>query len=68
MFKKSLLIMLLMAFVAPFAATAQQKAATDMWDFVNSFSCSTGRQRPSANTTINLGIKNIKYIIKYIKR
>ena len=44
MFKKSLLIMLLMAFVAPFAATAQQKAATDMWDFVNSFSCSTGRQ------------------------
>ncbi len=44
MFKKTLLIMLLMAFFAPLAATAQEKATTDMWDFVNSFSCSTGRQ------------------------
>lgn len=44
MLKKSLLIALLMAFVAPLAMVAQVKGTTDMWDFVTSFSCSTGRQ------------------------
>ena len=38
--KKTLLIMLLTALFAPQVAHAQVKA----WDYVNSFSCSTGRQ------------------------
>ena len=36
--------MLLLEFIAPFKTTAQVKGTTDMWDFVTSFSCSTGRQ------------------------
>ena len=36
--------MLLIALVAPWSATAQDKAPSDMWDLVTSFSCSTGRQ------------------------
>lgn len=39
--KKALYTLLLFALLAPLAAQAQEK---DMWDFVNSFSCSTGRQ------------------------
>ena len=35
--------MLLIALVAPWSATAQ-KSTSDMWDFITSFSCSTGRQ------------------------
>jgi hypothetical protein len=42
--KKTLLILLLAALFAPLATTAQDKGTSDMWDFVNSFSCSTGRQ------------------------
>jgi hypothetical protein len=42
--KKTLLFMLLMAVIAPMATMAQDKGTSDMWDFVNSFSCSTGRQ------------------------
>ena len=44
MFKKSILLALLMAVIAPLTALAQTKATTDTWDFVTSFSCSTGRQ------------------------
>ena len=39
---KGLLLMLFLAIVAPW--TAQAQAPRDMWDFVTSFSCSTGRQ------------------------
>ena len=39
--KKSLLILILAALFAPFALNAQEK---DMWDFVTSFTTSTGRQ------------------------
>ena len=42
--RKHLLLMLLLALFAPFTTTAQVKGTTDMWDFVTSFSCSTGRQ------------------------
>lgn len=42
--KMTLLIMLLAAMFMPMATTAQEKGTTDMWDFVNSFSCTTGRQ------------------------
>lgn len=42
--KKALLTLLLMAMLAPMATYAQTKGTADMWDFVNSFSCSTGRQ------------------------
>ena len=41
--KKSLLIALIMVLTAPFAMNAQDNSK-DMWDFVTSFSCSTGRQ------------------------
>lgn len=41
---KHLLFMLFLAFVAPWTAQAQEQASRDMWDFVTSFSCSTGRQ------------------------
>lgn len=44
MFKKALLILLLTAFLAPMAVQAQDRGTSDMWDFVNSFTCSTGRQ------------------------
>ncbi len=33
-----------MVLFAPCFGTAQEKGTSDMWDFVNSFSCSTGRQ------------------------
>ena len=39
--KKSLLVVLLLAIVAPWTIQAQSR---DMWDLVTSFSCSTGRQ------------------------
>ncbi len=42
--KKTLLFVLLMAMLAPMTTMAQDKGATGMWDFVNSFTCSTGRQ------------------------
>lgn len=41
--RKSYIFMLLIALVAPWSATAQ-KSTSDMWDFITSFSCSTGRQ------------------------
>ena len=44
MIKKTLLVLLLAAFIAPVAVQAQEKGTTDMWDFVTSFVCSTGRQ------------------------
>ena len=44
MIKKTLLIMMLVAFFVPMAVQAQEKGTTDMWDFVTSFTCSTGRQ------------------------
>lgn len=42
--KKTLLILLLTALFAPMAGMAQDKGTADLWDFVNSFTCSTGRQ------------------------
>lgn len=42
--KKTLLILLLAAMFAPIATMAQDKAPNDSWVFVNSFTCSTGRQ------------------------
>ena len=42
--KKTLLIMLLVAMIAPMATMAQDKGTMGMWDFITSFSCSTGRQ------------------------
>jgi len=42
--RKHLLFLLIFALVAPAMAQAQAKANTDMWDYVTSFSCSTGRQ------------------------
>ena len=39
---KHVLLTLLLAVVAPWSVQAQ--APRDMWDFVNSFACSTGRQ------------------------
>ena len=44
MLKKSLLLMLLMSLCMPIVSMAQVKETLDMWDYVNSFSCSTGRQ------------------------
>lgn len=44
MMKKTLLIVMLSSFLAPMAIQAQEKGTDDMWDFVTSFSCSTGRQ------------------------
>lgn len=44
MIKKTLLIMLFAAFLAPAAVQAQEKGTNDMWDFMTSFACSTGRQ------------------------
>lgn len=44
MFKKSLLIAMFLVTLAPLAMNAQDKASTDMWDLITSFSCSTGRQ------------------------
>ena len=41
--KKSLLIAFIMVLMAPFATNAQDNPK-DMWDYVTSFSCSTGRQ------------------------
>ena len=40
--KKHLLLLLALTFVMPSAIQAQ--ASRDMWDFITSFSCSTGRQ------------------------
>lgn len=45
--KKTLLIALLMVLMAPFAMNAQENPK-DMWDFVTSFSTSTGRQHAIA--------------------
>ena len=42
--KKSLLLVLFLAVVAPWTVQAQQQNSRDMWDFVTSFTCSTGRQ------------------------
>ena len=42
--KKNLLMALFIVVVAPWTMQAQQQNSRDMWDFVNSFSCSTGRQ------------------------
>lgn len=47
--KKTLLFVLLAAIFAPLATTAQDKGTTDLWDFVTSFSCSTGRQHAVAS-------------------
>ena len=44
MVKKTLLIVLLTAILAPAAVQAQEKGTNDMWDFMTSFVCSTGRQ------------------------
>ncbi len=41
--KKSLLLALILVLITPFAMNAQN-GSKDMWDFVTSFSCSTGRQ------------------------
>ena len=41
---KKLSLLMIIAFLATMATNAQDKGTTDMWDFVNSFSCSTGRQ------------------------
>ena len=41
--KKSLLLALILVLIAPFAMNAQN-GSKDLWDFVTSFSCSTGRQ------------------------
>ena len=40
--KKHLFLILALAFATPIAMQAQ--ASRDMWDFINSFACSTGRQ------------------------
>ena len=42
--KVSLLLMLILATVGSWTAQAQEQNPRDMWDFVTSFSCSTGRQ------------------------
>ena len=42
--KKHLFLLLAIACAMPFATQAQQQNPRDMWDFVNSFTCSTGRQ------------------------
>lgn len=41
---KHLLLFLLLIIVAPWTAKAQKQSSRNMWDFVTSFSCSTGRQ------------------------
>lgn len=41
---KHLHIMLLLALVAPWTVQAQETNSRDMWDFITSFTCSTGRQ------------------------
>lgn len=42
--KKPLLLLLVFACLMPCSMHAQQQKSRDMWDFVNSFTCSTGRQ------------------------
>ena len=37
--------MLLLAIIAPWTMQAQEQATTDMWDYVNSFRATTGRQQ-----------------------
>lgn len=44
MLKKTLILMLFTAITAPLTAQVQDKGTTDMWDFVTSFTCTTGRQ------------------------
>ena len=46
--KKSLLLALFLAVVAPWTLQAQEQNSRDMWDFVTSFTCSTGRQHAVA--------------------
>ena len=42
--KHSILFLILFALSAPCAIQAQEKENADLWDFVNSFTCTTGRQ------------------------
>ena len=41
---KHLLLILFLAIVSPWTVQAQQQNSRDLWDFIKSFSCSTGRQ------------------------
>ncbi len=45
---KHLPLLLLLAIVSPWTLQAQEQNSRDMWDFVTSFSCSTGRQHAVA--------------------
>ena len=43
--KFALVLMVLIAFIVPSKTQAQERASTDMWDYVTSFRASTGRQQ-----------------------